>query len=216
MVDLQALVIDFGGVLTTPVQDTMAAWCEADAIDIADFRQAMVDWMVAAAGDGPAANPVHALERGQLDMVDFERELAQRLHTRDGAPIEADGLLARMFAGFGMEDSMFAALRHARAAGVATALLSNSWGMEYPREDWGQLFDHTVISGEVRMRKPEPEIYRLTLDRLELDPAQCVFVDDLPANVDAAVAIGMVGIVHITPEQTLDALEGMFAIPLRG
>jgi len=214
--DLRALIVDWGGVLTSPLQDTMTAWCDTDGIDYVEFRAVMKEWLGTSYGEVAAVNPIHSLERGEMDVPDFERELGGRLRTLDGGPVEVTGLLTRMFAGFGPLPSMLEAVRHARAAGLATALLSNSWGNEYPREGWTELFDVVVISGEVGLRKPEPEIYRLAAGRLGLAPAQCVFVDDLMPNIRGAQAVGMVGVHHVSPHQTIDELESLFGVPLRG
>src|SRR4051794_13238007 len=155
---LRALVVDYGGVLTNPLQETMQSWCEDDEIDVALFRRVMREWLGTSYGDEAATNPVHALERGEIAIPDFERQLATRLHTHDGRAVEAEGLLARMFAGFRHEHEVFDAVIRARRQGIKTALLSNSWGMDYPREQWAEAFDAVVISGEVGMRKPEPAI----------------------------------------------------------
>ena len=159
-------------------------------------------------------NPAHALERGEIDVPDFERQLAARLRTRSGRAVPAEGLLARMFAGFRRQRPMVDVVRRVRAAGLKTALLSNSWGMDYDRADWGELFDAVVISGEVRMRKPEPRIYLHCARQLGVEPQRCVFVDDLPPNVAGAVAVGMVGVRHVTAEQTMAELEALLRIPL--
>jgi epoxide hydrolase-like predicted phosphatase len=212
--DLRALIVDWGGVLTGSLQDTMASWCETDRIDYEEFRSVMKDWL-GTPSDEAATNPVHALERGEIEMLDFERELAARLRTHDGQPVEADGLLARMFAGFDPQPPIADAVRRARSAGLATGLLSNSWGNDYPREGWDEMFDVVVISGEVGMRKPDPQIYAFAADQLGVPPEQCVFVDDLMPNVRGAVEVGMVGVHHVTPQQTLDELEVLFGIPLR-
>jgi len=87
-----------------------------------------------------------------------------------------------MFAGFRSEPVMHDVLRHARAAGIATALLSNSWGLDYPREGWDELFDVVVISGEVGMRKPEPGIYLRAAADLGLPRSAASVVDDLTAE----------------------------------
>jgi putative hydrolase of the HAD superfamily len=212
---LRGLIVDWGGVLTSPLEDTMSAWCDGDGLDYEDFRRVLRDWLGESFGDDAAVNPVHALERGEIEVPDFERELAARLRTVDGGSVEAAGLLTRMFAGFEAATPVATAVRRAKAAGLATALLSNSWGNEYPREGWDEMFDVVVISGEVNMRKPEPRIYQHTADRLGLAPAQCVFVDDLRPNIAAAVGVGMVGVHHITPGQTVDELEALFGLPLR-
>jgi epoxide hydrolase-like predicted phosphatase len=213
--NLRALVVDWGGVLTSPLQDAMVSWCESDGIDYTEFRATMKDWLGPSYGEEAALNPVHALERGEIEVPEFERELARRLRTREGGVVEAPGLLTRMFAGFDAQPAVAEAVRHAKAAGVSTGLLSNSWGNEYPREGWEQMFDTVVISGEVNLRKPDPEIFWLVAERLDVEPEECVFVDDLIANVDGARKVGMTGVHHVTPQQTIDELEALFGIRMR-
>ncbi|HWC34918.1 MAG TPA: HAD family phosphatase [Mycobacteriales bacterium] len=214
--ELKALIVDYGGVLTSPLMATTDNWLDSDGIDPESFRVAMRDWLGLAYGTDAADSPVHALERGEVEVPDFERQLAARLRTIDGRPVEADGLLTRMFSGFGWEPAMAEALRHAKAAGLSTALLSNSWGLDYPRETWDELFDVVVISGEVGMRKPEARIFHLTAERLGLAPEVCVFVDDLAPNIRGAAEVGMVGVHHVTPQETIEELEALFGINLRG
>jgi epoxide hydrolase-like predicted phosphatase len=110
-----------------------------------------------------------------------------------------------------MTGVLVAAKRH----GLRTALLSNSWGGDYERGDWAGLFDAVVISGEVGLRKPDPEIFRLTARRIGLPPRRCVFVDDLAANVRGAAAVGMVGVHHLDLESTVDELQVLFGLPFR-
>ncbi len=205
MSDFEALIVDYGGVLTNPLQSTLTAWCEGDRVDVTTFHQAMH----ALLGDAADDNPVHALERGQLGIPHFEELLAARLRTHDGDPVPAAGLLQRMFAGFRHDHRMLDALRAARQGGVRTALLSNSWGLDYPRAGWDKLFDAVVISGEVGLRKPEPAIYLLAASRLGVAPERCVFVDDLAPNVRGAVEVGMCGVHHTDPETTLAALAAL-------
>ena len=215
MTDLRALVVDYGGVLTSPLQDAMASWCEDDEVDVTLFRRVMREWLGTSYGEEAASNPVHALERGEIAIPDFERELAKRLHTHDGRPVEPEGLLERMFAGFRHEAPMMAAVRTARRRGLKTALLSNSWGLDYPREQWAGAFDAVVISGEVGMRKPEPAIYLHAAKLLDVGPEQCVFVDDLAPNVRGAVAVGMVGVRHVSADESIRELEALFGVSLR-
>lgn len=204
----RALVVDYGGVLTTPLDDAMRAWCDGEGIDNDHFRTLMQTWLrEAPAGTNPAGtNPAYRLERGELTAAEFERLLAGELRAADGRTLTAEGMLTRMFAGFRAAPAMVEAVRRVRAAGHRTALLSNSWGLDYDRTDWEQLFDVTVISGEVGLRKPEPEIYLLTAERLGVPPSACVFVDDLGPNVRAAEQVGMIGIRHVSPERTIAEL----------
>jgi putative hydrolase of the HAD superfamily len=157
-------------------------------------------------------NPVHALERGECTVAEFERLLAARLIRTDGKSVPADGLLSRMLSASEPLPAMYQLIRDLRARGVRTALLSNSWGPGgYPREDFPGLFDAVVISGEVGMRKPEPRIFHHAAQLLDSDPAECVFVDDLEANVRAAVGCGMTGVHHTDPAYTQQRLTELFA-----
>ncbi len=207
------LVVDWGGVLTAGIGDAFSAWAAAEGVEYVHYLAALKRWIGPDAVD-PGANPVHALERGELDVPDFERKLAEALREQ-GSAVRAEGLLARMFTGLELlEESMVGLVRRAKAAGLRTALLSNSWGNDYPREAWDELFDAVVISGEVGMRKPEHRIYRHVLGLLDLEPPQAVMVDDLPPNVRGAVEVGMVGVLHESYERTRTELEAVFDLDL--
>jgi len=211
----RGLIVDWGGVLTSSLEGSMLAWAAADDIDLAEFREAMAQWLGPPAAEEARWNPVAALERGELAVPQFEQQLAARLRTRSGRAVSPDGLIARMFTQFEHAPDMANVVRKVRRAGFRTALLSNSWGNEYPRDGWDELFDAVVISGEVGMRKPEERIYLHTVSRLELRPADVVFVDDLPVNVRGAVAAGLVGVRHESFEQTVPELEALFGLELR-
>ena len=153
---IQALVVDYGGVLTNSLAETMGAWFAAEGVDGVAFGHAMGALLGPQAEHEAAVNPVHALERGEIEIPHFEERLAEHLVSTTGDPVRAEGLLTRMFAGFERAEDMIGVVRRVRQAGFKTALLSNSWGLGYPREDWEELFDVTVISGEVGLRKPNP------------------------------------------------------------
>ena len=142
-------------------------------------------------------NPVHTLERGECSGAEFEQILASRLLRADGGVVTAEGLLGRMFAASTQVPAMYGMIRALRGAGFRTALLSNSWGCdEYPRADFPGLFDAVVISGECGMLQPERAIFLHAAKSLGLEPEQCVFIDDIEANVAAAAACGMTGVHH--------------------
>lgn len=189
----------------------MRAWCDGDGIDSEHFQTLMATWLRETTG---SANPAYRLERGELTAAEFEHLLAAELRSVDGRALTAEGLLTRMFVGFRAVPAMVDVVRRVRAAGHKTALLSNSWGLDYDRTDWAELFDVTVISGEVGLRKPEPEIYHLTASLLGVAPADCVFVDDLGPNVRAAEQVGMTGIRHVDPATTVAELETHFRLDL--
>ncbi len=210
---LRGLLVDWGGVLTSGLDVALGRWAELDNLDFDVYFKAVVEWL----GADPAEaeiNPIHALERGQIAVPDFERKLAALLLTRDGQPLKAEGLIERMFAHFEHEPRMTALVRRAKGHGIKTALLSNSWGNTYPRDTWEGMFDDLVISGEVGLRKPEPEIYLLAAQRINLQPAECVFVDDLELNVEAAKQLGMTAIHHTAYDETKRELETLFGVDL--
>ena len=204
--DLRGLVVDWGGVLTNSIRSTVKTWVEAEDISWDSYVACMRPWLSEAYG-GPEAtgNPVHALERGECTVPEFERLFAAQLVRTDGGPVPADGLLGRMFAASETVPAMYDLLRGARAAGVRTCLLSNSWGADwYDRTGFPEVFDGVVISCEVGMRKPEPEIFQHAAQLISLPPSACVFVDDVAANITAAEACGMTGVLHVDPVATTD------------
>ena len=105
-------------------------------------------------------------------------------------------------------------VRRARQAGLATAVLSNCGANAYPREQWDELFDVVVVSGEVGLQKPDLAIYELTAERLGLPPGACVFVDDLAVNARAAATAGMVAIEHRSYAETALELEAILGYSL--
>ena len=209
------MIADWGGVLSASILTSVRAWIDADGIDWESYRAVMRPWVSQAYDIDGAANPIHALERGECSGAEFERILAARLLRLDGAAVMAEGLLGRMFAGLVPVPAMYDTIRALRAAGLRTALLSNSWGCdEYPREDFPGLFDTVVLSGEVGMRKPEQEIFLHAAQTLGLPPEECVFVDDMPANVAAAQACGMTAVLHAEPAATARTLQDLLGVPL--
>ncbi|MEB3371068.1 HAD family hydrolase [Saccharopolyspora mangrovi] len=198
---VRAVVFDYGGVLTTPTRDSINAWLAEERIRPELFSAALKEWL---SRNAPAGTPVHLLETGELDADGFNKALAARLRTFDDEPVPPDDLLGRLFGRMRPEPAMLTLVRDLRERGIRTALLSNSWGNidSYPWEQLAGLFDSTVLSGEVGLRKPDPRIYRMSLDALGLDAAQTAFVDDGAPNVDAARDLGIHAVLHTGPAET--------------
>lgn len=206
----RALLVDFGGVLTTSVLDAFAAFCVAEEIDIDVFRGVVMG--ASRTPDSPFAR----VEVGAITQEEFDVVLAAALSDACGKPVAADGLKQRLFAALQADDEMVAAVRAARRSGIRTALVSNSWGgRDYPREDFDDLFDVVIISGEVGLRKPEPQIFALAAREVGVEPAGCVFVDDFQVNVEGAEAVGMIGVHHRSAMETIPRLEALFERGLR-
>jgi epoxide hydrolase-like predicted phosphatase len=202
-----ALIVDFGGVLTTPLQDAMVQFAEELGIELQDLVRAALG-----AYTGQRDDLVTRFETGQISEKEFSTAFAQRLGDICGRPIDPDGLVRRIFGGMRLEESMFELVATARAEGKRTALLSNSWGVElYPRERISEIFDVVVISGEVGLRKPDSAIFEFTVENLGVPAQRCVFVDDHPGHLKAAAELGMTTVLHRTPDQTIEEVTALLS-----
>ena len=208
------MITDWGGVMTNPIIETVNAWLEADGIDRASYVAVMRQWVSQAYDSGQGDNPIHALERGESGLAEFEHALASQLQLLDGSPVPGDGLLERMWAGSRMDDDMLAVFRRLHAIGIPTGLLSNSWGSGYPTDLFPEMFDAVVISAEVGMRKPEPRIFLHAAELLGLAPQECVFIDDIAANITAAEDLGFAGVLHTDTASTVQRLSELLGIDL--
>lgn len=214
----RALLVDYGGVLTTSLTQSIAAFCLESGVDPARMRDVVAAAYSTASDVGAKADDVHdlvaAVETGRIAPEEFDRRLAEALSVGLDVPIEPAGLTARLFAKLRADDAMRAAVVAARRAGLVTGLISNTWGVR-PPEDVDGLFDVVVLSGREGLRKPQPEIYRLAAGRAGVEPGACVFVDDVPTNVEGARAVGMAGVLHRDAAITVPALEALLAVNLR-
>jgi putative hydrolase of the HAD superfamily len=201
---VKGLLTDFGGVLTTNVFESFRAFCEAEGLPADAVKRTFRD-------NPDALAELRALERGDLTVAEFEPRFAPHLGLS-----EHSGLVERLFAGVGPDEPMIEAVRRAHDAGVKTGVISNSWGeTTYDIADWRSLFDTILISGEVGLHKPDPAIFQLACDRLDLPPSECVFVDDLRENCAGAEAVGMTAILHRGADSTLPELEHLLGLELR-
>lgn len=201
---MRGLLVDFGGVLTTNVFESFRAFSIEEGLDPDAVKRLF-------RGEPEAVRLVRRLETGDLSEDEFGERFGELL----GIERRAD-LLERMFGHARPDDAMVEAVRRARAQGVRTGLISNSMGTgRYDRSTFAELFDGVVISGEERMHKPQPEIFRLGAERIHLQPEECVFVDDLRANCDGAAAVGMTAVLHRGAETTLPRLEELLGVRLR-
>lgn len=200
---IRGLLVDWGGVMTTNLFHSFSAFCESEGLDPAALAQAF-------RGNDEARELLIGFEEGRVREAAFENGLGRLLGVE-----RAEGLIDRLFAGAQPEPSMVEAVSAARASGIATGLISNSWGTtRYPRALLGELFAGVVISGEVGMRKPAPRIYELGAEAIERAPAECVFVDDLPFNLPPARDLGMATVHHTSPETTIPELERLLGVAL--
>jgi putative hydrolase of the HAD superfamily len=200
---MKGLLLDFGGVLTTNVFDSFREFCIAEGLDPDAVKRLFRD-------QPRARELVRGLETGELSEDEFGERFGELLEIDDRT-----GLVDRMFGGLREDERMLAAVRRARAAGIRTGLVSNSMGAgRYDRATFPELFDGVVISGDVGMHKPQPEIFLLGAERAGVPPEQCVFVDDLRENCDGAEAVGMTAVLHRGAETTVPELERLLGVEL--
>jgi epoxide hydrolase-like predicted phosphatase len=199
----EAVLFDFGGVLTTPVWDSFAAFCRNEGLDPDAVKRLFRD-------DPESLALLRRLETGRIGEDEFERAFGEKLGLE-----RREQLIDSMFAGMMPLEPMIAAVRELRAAGLRTGLVSNSWSTaHYDRELLAALFDAALISGELGMHKPQPEIYRLAAERVRAEPEACIFVDDLRENCEGAEAVGMTAIRHRNPEETIARLTELTGVEL--
>ncbi|GGI08268.1 HAD-IA family hydrolase [Egicoccus halophilus] len=206
----RGLLLDYGGVLTPPVGQSFAVFEAEHGIPPGQTFELLV-----AASRDADGGLIGSVERGELSVEDFDGRLRQLLYDA-GHDLVDGALVERMFAGLRPAGELWDVARRARAAGVRVGLLSNSWGTAmYPRALVDEHFEVQVISGEVGMRKPEPGIYALALDRLGIPAGRVAFVDDLAFNLRPAETLGMRAIHHVDDDTTIAALEEHLGMPLR-
>jgi epoxide hydrolase-like predicted phosphatase len=200
---VKGLVLDYGGVLTTNVFDSFRDFCVREGLE-ADAVKSLFR------ANPEARGLVRAVETGDIAEAEFSARFGALLGIAD-----CEGLIDRLFAGMGPDEAMLAAVTGARAQGIRTGLISNSMGEgRYDRAAFPDLFDGVVISGEVGMHKPQPEIFRLGCERIGLAPEECVFVDDLRENCEGAEAVGMTAILHRGAAGTVPELERLLGVEL--
>ncbi|MBV2155397.1 HAD-IA family hydrolase [Kitasatospora sp. SUK 42] len=189
--------------MSTPLGPSCRAWCAREGLPADAWRGALVDH--------PVGRALYAeLELGRISQEDWNRGTAAILG------VEPHDLMGRAHAEVRAVPAMVELVRAARAAGIVVALLSNSYGLApydpYRATGVWDLFDVRVISGDEGLAKPDPEIYRRTLDRMGLAGAECVFVDDRPANLPPAESLGITT-VHATGPDTASRVADLLRLP---
>ena len=201
---MKGLLVDFGGVLTTNVFQSFREFSEREGLDPDHVKEKF-------RSDSEALGLLRRLEKGEVTVEEFEPKFAAAIEVDD-----PEGLVERLFRGIGPDERMLDAVRASRRAGVKTGLISNSWGtgLQYDEDLMEELFDAVVISGDVGMHKPQPEIFELGAERIGVPPGECVFVDDLRENCEGAEAVGMTAILHRGADTTLPRLEELLRVSL--
>jgi putative hydrolase of the HAD superfamily len=207
---IRAVVSDFGGVLTVPLLEGFARYEARSGVSAKVIGDALAR---AAAADG--INPLFELEVGAIS----EGEFLATLEREAGAILERPVALARFgedyMDGLDANTELFAYYRGLHDRGIRLAMLTNNvrewepfWRAKLPIDE---IFETVVDSGFVGVRKPDPAIYALVLERLALPAEACVFVDDLAHNIEAARALGFAVVHHRETADTIAELDAVLA-----
>lgn len=207
--ELKAAIFDFGGVLTTPIRASFEGFERSLDLDNGTLLKAFIH------DSGEAEPDFFLLEKGLISEAEFYERMLERLRAFSGReivwPEDPASVRRKLFGSLRRNDAMIAAAVRI-GAHYRTAILTNNvkeW------EDWREMvdahiFDLVVDSSHVGMRKPDPAIYRLTCERLGIHTHDAAFVDDIPANVDGARAVGLHAIRFTTTDEVLDQLRPLF------
>ena len=198
------LICDFGGVLTTPLQEGFLAYQDESGVSLEELGKAM-----GRAADEHGEHPLFVLERGEITEAEFRARIES--HLEDG--FDLTRLRALYFERLDPNSAMIDFVRGLRGRGVRTALLTNNvreweplWRAKLPEVD--ELFEVVVDSAFVGLRKPDHAIFELTLERLGgVAPERCVFVDDLDVNCEAARELGMAAVRFENAERAIPEIE---------
>jgi putative hydrolase of the HAD superfamily len=206
---IRAVVSDFGGVLTTPLLKGFERFQADTGVPAEAFGAALAH---AAAGDD-GRNPLFELEVGAISEGEFLATLEREISAGLGRPVELHGFAERYMGALDANEALFAHYRALHARGIRFALLTNNvreweplWRSKLPVDE---IFETVVDSAFVGLRKPEPAIYELTVERLGggLRAEECLFVDDIELNCGAARALGMTAVRFDHADQAIAELE---------
>ena len=205
---VKAIISDFGGVLTTPLLGSFMALQDEIGIESGRLVQA-----VQRIAEREGEHPLFELERGRISEADFLSALSRELEPELGHRPHLHRFSEIYFDALELNEPMIGVMRDAKARGFRMALLTNNireweslWRAMLPVDE---IFDIVVDSAFVGLRKPEPGIYELTVERLGdgIVPPDCLFVDDVEVNVEAARRLGMSAVHFRSSEQAIAEVE---------
>jgi putative hydrolase of the HAD superfamily len=205
-VAIRAIISDFGGVLTTPLIQSFVAFQDETGIAMETLGTAM---QRIAERDG--AHPLFELEKGHLSEAEFLDRIADELKPELGHRPQMHRFSEIYFKALEPNLAMIELMRELRGRGMGMALLTNNvreweplWRSMAPIDE---LFEVVVDSAFVGCRKPEPEIYEITLERTGASAGDCLFVDDVEVNCDTARELGMTAVHFRDNEQAIPEIR---------
>ena len=208
---IRAVISDFGGVLTTPLARSFQGIADKSGVTLAALGQAL-----AALQERSGAHPLHELECGRMTESVFVESLRGALSEQLGREIVMDGFADTLWDGLFANEPMIAFMASLRAEGLRMALLTNNvreWELRWRAlAPIDEIFELVIDSAFVGVRKPDPEIYELAVTGLGVRADECLFVDDIAVNCEAAVAAGMSAVVFHDTEQAIAEMRAALGI----
>ena len=206
--EISTVISDFGGVLTTPLVSSFASVQDDTGIPMEELGKAM-----GRIEEKEGKHPLFELETGRVTEVDFLAKLADELEPEIGHRPEMHRFAEIYFEALHPNEEMIELMRELKASGLRMAMLTNNvkeweerWRSMLPVDE---IFELVVDSAFVGMRKPDAEIYELTLERLGgPDPGECLFIDDIEANVEAARELGLSAVHYRGNDQAIAEIRG--------
>ncbi|MFE7509854.1 MULTISPECIES: HAD-IA family hydrolase [unclassified Streptomyces] len=201
----KGLILDFGGVLTTPLLPAVLAFERREGLPQGACLAALYK-------DDEGVRITSDLERGAVSQTEWNEFAGKMLG------VSPENLMGRIFGDLRPEPLLIDAAAAARRAGIKVSILSNSVGLApwdlYDGYELDRLYDVVVISEHHLLRKPDPELFEITLKLMDLPADECVFVDDTVAYTEAAEKLGITGVHNEDPKQTVAALSELFGVNL--
>jgi putative hydrolase of the HAD superfamily len=208
MSGIEAIVSDFGGVLTSPLLDSFTAFQDASGISLEALGKAMA---AIAARDG--VNPIFELETGRMTETSFLGSLSDGLTAQLGHQVTLQGFGERYFEHLHPNERMIDYMRQLAGRGFAMAICTNNvreweqlWRAKLPVDE---IFGVVVDSGFVGVRKPDARIYEITLERLGVPAEAALLVDDIELNCTAARELGWRAVWFRETEAAIAEIEGL-------
>lgn len=195
MVSPQAVIFDVGGVLVGSPFLAALRWAKEWDLPRASLEKLFGEYSRSVQ---PGEQPPmwHEVECGRVALAEFVEHMGLMLESELPKGHKARGLTASDFDPFAEAEAipiMVDLAKEIREGGVRTAILTNNvkewrnWRNRIPIEE----FDPVIDSCEVGVRKPDPAIYSLICNRMDVAPSDCLFLDDHLGNVEAALAAGL-------------------------
>lgn len=205
---IEAVISDFGGVLTTSLNDSFVGAVQSSGISLEELGKAMF-----AVSERDGINPLFELETGRITESTFLGRLSEQLSEHRGSRVELDGFGELYSQYLHPNPRVIAYMRELRGRGYKLAICTNNvrewearWRAMLPVDE---IFDVVVDSAFVGSRKPEPRIYEVTLERLNAAPEATLFIDDIDVNCEGARAVGINAIQFRSTDQAIDEIEEM-------